>query len=254
MTRRLLPPALVIAGVLGAWELYVDLGGVDSLVLPAPHQVARALYTDRGQLWSNFLVTAQEIVFGIAVGIAAALAMAVLIHFSATARRGVYPLLIASQAIPIPIIAPVLVFWLGFGILPKLVVIALVAFFPLVVTTLAALGTIDPSLIKLMRTFDATRVQTFREVELPSALPGLFTGAKLAVVFSVIGAVLAEQAGSSSGLGYLLTITASNFEIPEAYAAVAILSAFAIALFVALGAIERRALPWAYQQTGDRPG
>jgi NitT/TauT family transport system permease protein/putative hydroxymethylpyrimidine transport system permease protein len=241
-------PALTLAVVLGIWELYVDLGGADSLVLPPPHQIAAALYNDRGDLWSNFLVTAQEIVYGIAVGAVAALAIATVIHFSPLARRAVYPLLVASQAIPIPLIAPVLVFWLGFGLLPKLVVIALVSFFPLVVTTLAALQAVDPNLIKLMRTFDATTVQIFRTIEVPAALPGLFIGAKLATLFSVLGAVLAEQEGSTSGLGYLLTVTKSNLEFPEAYAAVAILAAFAIALFGLLTLVERRALPWAYHQ------
>lgn len=249
--RRALAPAVVVLALLGAWELYVDLGGVTSLVLPAPHTVASALYQDRATLWSNFLVTAQEIVFGIATGVAAALAMAVLIHFSATARRAVYPLLIASQTVPIPILAPLLIFWLGFGIAPKLVVIALVSFFPIVVCTLGGLETVDRDLLKLMRTFDASRATTFRHAELPWALPGLFTGAKLAAVFSVIGAVFAEQAGATGGLGYLLGILPGQLEFPEAYAAVAILSGFAIALFVALAAIERRALPWAYQLTGE---
>lgn len=249
--RRAVAPALLLLALLGAWELYVDLGGVDPLILPAPHRVASALYDDRATLWSNFLVTAREIVLGIAAGVGTAVAMAVLIHFSATARRAVYPLLIASQTIPIPLIAPLLVIWLGFGIGPKVIVIGLVSFFPVVVTTLARLETVDRDLLKLMRTFDASRAATFRHVELPAALPGVFTGAKLAAVFSVIGAVLAEQGGATRGLGLLLLELPANYEIPEAYAAVVLLSGFAIALFVALTVIERRALPWAYQQTGD---
>jgi putative hydroxymethylpyrimidine transport system permease protein len=244
--RRLLLPIATLVLLAGLWECYVDLGGVDSLVLPAPHQIAQALWTDRGTLASNLLVTGQEIVFGIAVGVAAALAIATLIHFSPLARQAVYPPLIASQAIPIPLIAPLLVVWLGFGILPKVLVIALVSYFPVVVTTLAALQRVDPELISLLRTFDASRRQIFTTVELPAALPGMFTGAKLAAVFSVLGAVLAEQAGSNKGLGYLLTVTVSNLEIPEAYAAVVILSAFAVLLFLLLSAVEHRALPWAY--------
>jgi NitT/TauT family transport system permease protein/putative hydroxymethylpyrimidine transport system permease protein len=244
--RRLLAAAAVAVALLGIWELYVDLGGVDPLVLPAPHAIASALYTDRHILWSNFLVTAEEVLLGIAVGIAVALAFAIAIHFSGVLRQAVYPLLIASQAIPIALIAPLLVVWLGFGLLPKLVIIALVTFFPVVVTTLAALERVDPDLLKLMATFDASRAQTFRRVELPSALPGLFTGAKLAAVFSVIAAVFAEQAGSSSGLGNLFMIADAQFLTAEAFAAVAVLQLFAIALFVILAVAERRALPWAY--------
>lgn len=248
--RRYLPPILLLAALIGLWELYVDLGGADPLILPAPHAVAKALYVDRGLLWSNFLVTAQEVLLGILVAAIAGFVLAIAIHFSATARRALYPLLIGSQAVPIPMIAPLLVLWLGFGIAPKLVVIGLVAFFPIVVTTFAGLAAVDPDLLKLMQTFDAPRGRTFTHVELPSALPGVLTGAKIAVVVAVIGAVFAEWAGASSGLGYLFLQAEPQLLIPRAYAAVVILCAFAIALFGVLTLAERLALPWAYQPRG----
>jgi len=245
---KLLRPLLVLALLIGAWELYVDLGGADPLILPAPHEVAKALYTDRSLLWSNFLVSAEEVLLGIAVAAIAAFALATTIHFFYTLRQSIYPLLIASQTLPIPIVAPLLVLWLGFGIAPKLVVIALVSFFPIVVTTLAGFAAVDPDLIKLMRTFDAPRSRIFRHVELPSALPGVLTGTKIAVVVAVIGAVFAEQAGSSSGLGYLFQQSLAQILTPRAYAAVVILSAFAIALFALLTLAERLAVPWAYRK------
>lgn len=248
---RPLPALLALAAFLGAWELYVDLGGVDPLVLPPPHAVASALFHDRGLLWSNLKTTAGEILVGIAVATSIAFLLSVAIHFSRTVRRTLLPLLIASQTLPIVIVAPLLILWLGFNFVPRLLVIALVAFFPLVITTLDALESIDPDLIKLMRTFDASRLRTFREVELPAVLPGLFTGAKLAAVFSVIGAVFAEQAGATHGLGYLLTIAVNQFLVPEAWAAVAVLSIFAIALFALLSLLERRLVPWAFQPKGD---
>lgn len=241
-------PLLVLAVLLGCWELYVDLGGADPLILPAPHQVASALYADRTLLWSNFLVTAEEVLLGILVAAAAGFAFSVALHLSArTLRPAVYPVLVASQTIPIPMIAPLLVLWLGFGILPKLVVIALVSFFSIVVTTLAGLAAVDPELIKLMRTFDASRLRTFRHVELPAALPGVFTGAKIAVAVAVIGAVFAEWSGSNSGLGYIFQVSIPQLLTARAYAAVAILAAFAVALFALLSMAERLALPWAYQ-------
>jgi putative hydroxymethylpyrimidine transport system permease protein len=243
--------AALLAILIGVWELYVDLGGADPLILPAPHAVASSLYDDRSLLWSSFLVTAQEILLGIVVAAVAAFLFAVGLHFSRTLRQAVYPLLMASQTIPIPIIAPLLVLWLGFGILPKLVVVALVSFFPIVVTTLGGLAAVDAQLIKLMRTFDASPLRTFRHVELPSALPGLLTGAKIAVVFAGIGAVFAEQAGSNSGLGYLVAQSIPQLLTARAYAAVVILSLFAIALFGILSAAERLALPWAYEPRGD---
>ena len=244
-------PLALLAILIGIWELYVDLGGADPLILPAPHAIAKALYTDRGLLWSGFLVTAGEVLLGILVAACAGLLLALAVHFSTTLRRALYPLVIASQAVPIPMIAPLLVLWLGFGIAPKLVVIALVSFFPIVVTTFAGLAAVDPDLLKLMRTFDAPRRRTFWHIELRSALPGVLTGTKIAVVVAVIGAVFAEQAGANSGLGYLFFQAEPQLLIPRAYAAVVILCVFAIGLFGLLTAAERVGVPWAYQQRGD---
>lgn len=243
---------VLLALLIGAWELYADLGNSSRrLILPPPHQVASALYDDRSLLWSNFLVTAQEVLLGILVAAAAALGLAIAIHLSRTLRQAVYPLLVASQAIPIPMIAPLLVLWLGFGIRPKLLVIALVSFFPIVVTTLAGFASVDRDLLKLMRTFDAPRWRMFRHIELPTALPGVLTGTKIAVVVAVIGAVFAEWAGATSGLGYLFLQSEPQLLTARAYAAVVILSAFAIALFALLTLAERLAVPWAYQPRGE---
>jgi NitT/TauT family transport system permease protein/putative hydroxymethylpyrimidine transport system permease protein len=245
-------PFALLALLIGAWEIYVDAGGANPLILPAPHAVAKALYSDRGLLWSNFLVTAQEVLLGILVAAAAGLLLALAIHFSKTLRQALYPLLIASQAVPIPMIAPLLVLWLGFGIAPKLVVIGLVSFFPIVVTTFAGLESVDPDLLKLMRTFDAPRGRTFWHIELPSALPGVLTGTKIAVVVAVIGAVFAEWAGASSGLGYLFEQAEPQLLAPRMYATVLILCAFAVALFALLTLAERLGVPWAYRQRGER--
>lgn len=246
--RRWLLPLLAILVLLGIWELYVKASGVSSLVLPSPIDVARTLWDDRGTLWHNLEPTATELLLGIPLGAAVGLAAAVTLHFSGMVREASYPLLVASQAIPVVILAPLIVVWLGFGLAPKLVILALVSFFPVLVTTLSGLGAVDRDLIKLMRTFDAGRRQTFWRVELPSALPGLFAGAKVAVVLAVIGAVFAEQAGSSSGLGYLLTVTVANLETPLAFATVLVLAALAILLFAVLTVVERRALPWVHRQ------
>jgi putative hydroxymethylpyrimidine transport system permease protein len=168
-------------------------------------------------------------------------------------RQASLPLLIASQTVPIPMLAPLLVLWLGFGLLPKVVVVGLVSFFSIVVTTLAAFAAVDPDLLKLMRTFDASRWQTFRSVELPSALPGVFTGTKIAVIVAVIGAVFAEQAGANAGLGYLFEESIAQLLTARAFATVVILSLFAIALFALLSLAERLTLPWAHRPIGEIP-
>jgi NitT/TauT family transport system permease protein/putative hydroxymethylpyrimidine transport system permease protein len=145
------------------------------------------------------------------------------------------------------LIAPLLVAWFGYGLTPKVAIVALVCFFPIVVPTLAALGAVDPGQRKLMATLGASRWQLLRHVEAPSALPALLSGAKIAVAVAVIGAVLAEQAGSSSGLGHLILQAIPQLETARAYAAVAVLVALAVVLFAALGAAERHLAPWAHR-------
>lgn len=245
--------ALLLLALLGCWEAYSGLSNVAEFVLPAPSAIATALYDDRALLWSNFTVTAGEIALGMLVAIALGLACAVAMYFSPVLRRALYPLLIGSQTIPIVLIAPLLVAWWGFGLAPKLAIVALVCFFPIVVPTLDALDRVDADLRKLMRTFGASRWQTFRMVEAPAALPGVLTGAKLSVAIAAIAATLAELSGSESGLGNLLLKAIPNFETPRAFAAVIILSAFAAALFGLLAFAERRLLPWANQPRGTAP-
>jgi putative hydroxymethylpyrimidine transport system permease protein len=234
--------ALVIL-LLGGWELYARSGAVDQLILPAPTQVAEALADDRALLWRNLLVTASEVAAGLAAALLLGFALAVGLHLSRTARRAVYPLLVGSQAIPVVVIAPLVLVWLGFGLAPKILIIALICFFPIVVTTLDALRGVDEDLRKLLRTMDATRWQTFRLAELPAATPAALSGAKIAVAVSVIAAVFAEYAGSSSGLGHVILQAIPQLQTARAYAAVAVLAALAVALFYAFAAAERRLRP-----------
>jgi NitT/TauT family transport system permease protein/putative hydroxymethylpyrimidine transport system permease protein len=247
---------LLFLALLGAWQLYVELGGVDRILLAAPTEVASALWNDRGLLWSNTLVTGQEVVLGLAVALAVALAMAVVVHLSPPLRRAIMPLAAASQAIPIVLFAPLLAFWWGFDIRPKLAIVALITFFPIVVTTLDGLESVDPALGKLLRTFGASRWRTLRLVEAPAALPGLLSGAKIAVAVAVIGAVLAEGAGATKGLGLMFTQANNQLETARAFAAVVVLTVLAAALFAALSLAERRLVPWAERsrnRTGDAP-
>lgn len=236
--------ALVVLALLGGWELYVDTGGIDALILPAPHDIAASLWDDRGYLLHNLGVTGVEVGLGIALALGAGMLLAGAMHASRPTRRALYPLLMASQTVPIVIIAPLLVYWLGFDLAPKLVIIALVCFFPVVVPTLDALAGVDRDLLKLMRTLGASRRQTFLLVEARSALPGLFSGAKICVVVSLIAAVLAEQAGSSEGLGHVITYATGQLEAAQAWAAVVLLSLLAVALFAVLELLERRLAPW----------
>lgn len=237
--------ALILLVLAGAWEAYARLGAVDDFILPAPTQVGQALWDDRALLWDNLLVTAQEVALGILVAVVLGAVLAIVIHLSPALRRALYPLLVGSQAVPVVIIAPLLIVWFGFGIAPKLAIITLVCFFPVVVTTLDALAAVDPEQRKLLRTLDASRGQELRWVEVPAALPGALSGAKIAVSVAVIGAVFAEYAGSSEGLGNVILQAIPQLETARAYAAVALLAALAILLFSLLALAERLLVPWA---------
>jgi NitT/TauT family transport system permease protein/putative hydroxymethylpyrimidine transport system permease protein len=249
---------ILIAALVGAWELYVRLSGVDTIVVAAPSEVASSLWDDRSLLWSNLLVTGREIVLGLLVAVIVALALAVIVHVSPPLRRAVMPLLAASQAIPIVVIAPILVVWFGFDIRPKIAIVAIVTVFPIVVTTLDGLESLDPGLRKLLRTFGASRWRTLRLVEAPAAVPGLLTGTRIAVAVAVIGAVLAEDAGASSGLGLVIKQANNQLLTARAFAAVVVLAVLAGALFAALTYAERRLAPWAarsrYRESRNQGG
>ncbi len=244
--RRWLPPLAVIAVLLGLWELaarwelIADALSIEPFLVPAPSDVAESLWTDRELLAENAWVTVQEVLLGFAIAVAAGVAFAVALHLSEVLRRAFYPLLIASQTVPVIAIAPILVVWLGFGIGPKLAIIALVCFFPITVNTLDGLRSVDPELPRMMRTLDATRVQILRRVEIPAALPFLFSGAKIAAVISVIGAVFGEWSGADEGLGHLILVAQGQVQTARVFAAVVVLSALAIALFGLLALLERR--------------
>lgn len=247
---RWAPPALLVIGLVAAWELaaqaewLAERPGGEPLLVPAPSDVWGSLADDRALLAENGWVTLREILAGFALSVALGLGFALALHLSPTLRRAVYPLLVASQTIPVIAIAPVLIVWLGYGIGPKLAIIALVCFFPITVNTLDGLRSVDPDAIRMMRTLDAGRATILRRVELPAALPFFFSGAKIAVAIAVIGAVFGEWVGADEGLGHLMLIAQSQLLTDRVFAAVVVLSAFAVALFAALALLERRLAWW----------
>jgi NitT/TauT family transport system permease protein/putative hydroxymethylpyrimidine transport system permease protein len=249
MRRRLLP-ALLFGALIGAWQLAASTGaladvlGLESFLVPSPVEIGESLWENRSLLAENAWVTLREILFGLACALVAGVGFAVLMHLSGVVRDAAYPLIVASQTIPIVVIAPILLVWLGFGIGPKVVVVALICFFPITVNVLDGLGSSDPEAIKLMRSLDASRRQVFSRVEMPSALPSFFTGAKIAVVLAPIGAVFGEWVGSSAGLGHLILTDNGQLEVAREFAAVVVLSAMALALIGLLALAERRVVTW----------
>jgi putative hydroxymethylpyrimidine transport system permease protein len=247
-------PALLVALLVGAWQVAASSGAIasalhiESFLIPSPAEVASSLWDNRSLLAENAWVTLKEILLGFGCALVAGLAFAVLLHLSETLRRAFYPLIVASQTIPIPVVAPILIVWFGFGIAPKLVVVALICFFPITVNTLDGLRSVDPAATKMLRTLDSSRWQRFRSLETPTALPYTFSGAKISVAVAVIGAVFAENtstvSGGPGGLGHLIVQDGYQIEPARQFAAVLILSAMAMALFGLLALAERRVVTW----------
>jgi ABC-type nitrate/sulfonate/bicarbonate transport system permease component len=248
--RKYLAPIAVIVILLGAWELAArwdwisNALNIEDFLVPAPSDIAKSLWEDRSLLSSNAWVTLKEVLLGFAIAAVAGGGFAILIHLSDTARRAVYPLLVASQTVPIIILAPILVVWFGFGLTPKLVIVALICFFPITVNMLDGLRSVDPDLTKMLRSLGAGRLQRLWRAEIPTALPYVFSGARVAITVSVIGAVFAEYVGSSEGLGHLINQAQAQLLTARSFAAVVVLSAMAILLFALVTLLERKIVTW----------
>ncbi|MGZ5307622.1 MAG: ABC transporter permease [Solirubrobacterales bacterium] len=257
--RKVLAPAALVVLLLCLWQAAADwdvlanLLKIEDFLVPSPTQIASALWEDRSLLAADAWVTLREVVLGFLLAVVLGLGCAIVLHLSETLRRAVYPLLVASQTVPVIAIAPILIVWFGFGIGPKLAIIALVCFFPITVNTLDGLRSVDPDQVKMMRTLDAGRWQILWRVEAPSALPFAFSGAKIAVAIAVIGAVFGEWAGSSSGLGHLMLEASAQLLTARLFAAIAVLSAMAICLFGLLALAERRLIPWNHPERRTQP-
>ena len=238
------PPLALLAGAVGVWEVVVRAAHVPDYLFPAPSAVATALVDDAGPLARATLVTLREIVLGYLLAVAVGLALAVLLHLSSALRRALLPILVLSQTVPTVVLAPVLAILLGFGIGPKLVVVAIVCFFPIVVNAVDGLRATDPELVRMMRTLDGDRWAIFRRVELPGALPAIFSGARIAATYAAVGAVFGEWAGASSGLGFLMLQAQPELDTGRIFAVIVVLSALALALYGLVSLAERLLVPW----------
>jgi putative hydroxymethylpyrimidine transport system permease protein len=242
--RRVWPPLLLLAAAVGLWELVVQAANVPDYLFPAPTAVASSLANDRRLLGSATLVTVREIVLGYLLAVTCALVIAVVLHFSIALRRALLPILVLSQTVPTVLLAPILAILLGYGIEPKLIVVAVVCFFPIVVNAVDGLRGADPELVRMMRTLHGGRLAIFRRVELPGALPAIFSGARIAATYAAVGAVFGEWAGSSSGLGFVILQSQPALETARIFAAVLILSALALALYALVTLAEHILVPW----------
>jgi NitT/TauT family transport system permease protein/putative hydroxymethylpyrimidine transport system permease protein len=248
--RRWLLPALLIVGLIGAWQVAASTGAIadalnlDPILVPSPAEIADSLWQNRTLLAEDAWITLQEMLLGLGLAVLAGIAFAVAMHLSETLRIAFYPLIVASQTIPVIAISPILVVWFGFGIGPKLWIIALICFFPVTVSTLAGLRSVDPEATKMMRTLDASRRQILWRVDAPASLPYFFSGTRIAVAVAAIAAVFAEWVGADSGLGHLILLDNAQLETARVFAAVFVLAAMTMALVALVALAERRIVTW----------
>ena len=247
--RRYLLVALLLTLFVLAWQGVASLHSVDDLTLASPVETFKALRDDWSLLMDNARVTLVEVLLGLAISVLGGAGFAVVMHIWRPLREAAYPLLVASQAIPIVVLAPIFVLAFDYGMGPKLAIVALICFFPITVNVLDGLRSVDAELLKLMRSLGASRLQSLVKVELPSALPFFFSGLRIAATVSVIGAVFGEWAGADKGLGRLVLLGNNQLQTPRVYAGIVILTVMAVALFAVAGLAERLACPWNRKET-----
>lgn len=235
----MLPLAVVIV-LLGGWEAAVRGGLVDPLIVPAPTDIAQALVDDRGDLLRAAAITAEEAVLGLVVAALVGALIAVLMHLWRPARDALYPLAVGSQALPIVVLSAPLLMLFGLGVAVKVVIVALVCFFPVTVNLFDGLRAVDADQRKLLRSLHASRWQLFTLLEARAALPQAFTGLRIAAAVSVIGAVFGEWTASEDGLGHVALISYNQLDPARTFAATFLLFALSLVLYGAFAAVERR--------------
>ena len=242
--RRWGPPAVTVIGAAALWEAVVRGFALPEYLLPAPSGIVSAFSAEWRYLGPHTGVTVYEILWGFTLSIAVGIPLAMAVVYSPALERGVYPLLVASQSVPKIAIAPLLIFWAGLGIFPKVLVAFLIAFFPIVIDTVVGLRSVEPEMLHLARSMGASERRIFLKIRFPNALPNIFAGLKVAVTLAVVGAIVGEFIQADRGLGYALLQANAMLNTKLSFATILILAGIGVALFAAVDGIERFLIPW----------
>ena len=243
--RNAVPTVVALGLIVVVWELFIVVTGEPEYVLPPLHRIVETGIehaTDR--FLPNAWVTLVEMLLGFGFGVTAGLVLGAAIFQSRLLRQALLPIVISTQAIPVIAIAPILILWFGFGMTPKVIVVALISFFPVCVNTISGLASVEMDAINLMRSFGASERQIFVKVRFPAALPFIFAGVKNAAAISAIGAIVGEWVGAHEGLGPVMIAANAGFKTAIVFAAIFYLAIMAISLFLLVGLVERIVMPW----------
>jgi NitT/TauT family transport system permease protein len=236
-------PILTIVLLIALWELLTRVFKVPLFLLPPPSAVATSVYANFGTLAANGWITIVEIVLGFALSILVGVPLALAIFLWPPFSRAVLPLLVSSQAMPKVAVAPLFLVWFGFGLLPKVLIAFLIAFFPIVISTAVGLSSIEPEKINLARCIGLNTMSTFFKVRLPNALPSIFAGLKISITLAVVGAVVGEFVGGDAGLGYLLMVANGSMDTPLLFAGIVALTLLGVLFYMLIEVGERLVLP-----------
>ena len=231
---------LLASAIILFWQIYVQVSGVTDFVLPAPTAIAERLILDFPLLISHAVITFSEVIAGFGSAVIIGLPMALIIFYSPIFERSIYPILIALQTVPKIVLAPLLVLYLGYGWAPKIVLAFLISFFPILISSVIGLQSLDKELVNMVRSMGAKEYQIFQKLRLPAALPNVFGGFKVAIYLAVIGAVIGEYVAAEQGLGYLQLQANSQFDTTLNFATVIMISAIGVCLYLILNALEKR--------------
>jgi ABC-type nitrate/sulfonate/bicarbonate transport system permease component len=246
MLKRNLPSIAAVAALVLLWQTVCSLGWVPGYMLPSPVQVVQAFLSELPLLFENSLITLQEAFLGLLLGVTVGFLAAVLMDAFEVLYKAFYPLLILTQTIPSVAIAPLLVLWFGYGMTPKIVLIVISTFFPVTVGLLDGFRSADRDAIGLLRSMGANRLQIFRHIKFPSALPQLFSGLRIAAAYSVVGAVISEWLGGFGGLGVYMTRVKKAFAFDKMFAVIFLISAISLALMALVELAQKKCMPYRY--------
>lgn len=238
------PALLMVLFTLIIWELFVKITDQPIWILPAPTDITVALINERAVILDNALITIFEATIGFIFALLISVFLAIVIDSYSFFKRGFYPILVISQTVPIIALAPLILAWFGYDILPKIVIVVLVAFFPIVINLVDGLESTDQGLISLMKTMNASKWQILFKIKFPSALPSLFSGLRIAATYSVMGAVIGEWMGAKEGLGIYMKNTLHSFQMTQLFAAIVVVVITSIMFYTGLLFLEKILVPW----------
>jgi ABC-type nitrate/sulfonate/bicarbonate transport system permease component len=243
ISNKLIPLLFALFLVL-IWEAVVRAGLVPRFILPSPSDVLKAFVMTMPDMIDHILVTLREALTGFAVAIILSLLLAMAMDRFPAVKKALYPLLIVSQTIPIVILAPLFILWFGFGILPKIIVAVLVCFFPIIISLLEGLSSVDVDMINLLKSMGASKSQIFKIVKLPASMVGLFSGLRIAATYSIMGAVIGEWLGGDSGIGFYIVRVKHSFAVDKVFAATLVVIILSMLLFKVITIIQNLSMPW----------